>query len=172
MEQVSPYVSFFIGRQWFVNMSYSYADKSIETNNDRSAHSTELSADVYRFIKGVNHYFFFGYRSRDENANSALFNYVSNQFRISWLKKFDFGGASHKLRVNWRYQLRNYNDEVHPDIDAFRRDNRRQWEAEWETSLTQSWIIKLNYRRNEQDSNLSAANYDQNTQGLTVQYHF
>ena len=120
----------------------------------------------------MNHYLLFGYRSRDENAEDDLFNYTSNQFRVSWLKKYDFWGASHKLRLNWRYQFRNYNDVIHPDIDAFREDDRRQWEVEWETTIAEDWELSLNYRRNEQDSTLNTASYDQNTQGLSVNYHF
>ena len=77
-----------------------------------------------------------------------------------------------KFRLNWRYQNRTYEDVIHPDINAFREDNRRQWEAEWEMSISDDIKATFSYRRNEQDSNLATASYDQNTKGLTVQYHF
>ena len=171
-EQISPYISFFIGRQWFLNVSFTYADKIIKTNNERSAISYEMSTDVYYFFKGVNHYLLFGYRSRDEEAKDDLFNYDSSQLRVSWLKKVHFWNMPQKFRLNWRYQNRTYEDVIHPDINAFREDNRRQWEAEWEMSISDDIKATFSYRRNEQDSNLATASYDQNTKGLTVQYHF
>lgn len=172
MHQVSPYVSFFVGRKWFFNLSFNYADKTLETNPDRSALSREISGDVYHFFKGINHYVLFGYRARDENAESDLFNYQSNQIRVSWLKRFELGGKSHKVRLNWRYQKRDYDDVINPDIDDFRVDNRRQWEVQWESQLNDAWAVHFNYRRNEQDSSLNIASYDQNIHGVRLEYQF
>lgn len=172
MKQTSPYVSFFIGRKWFVNLSYIHADKNLQTNLERSAISQELSADMYHFFKGINHYLLFGLRARDENATSELFNYDATQFRISWLKKVELGGISHKIRLNWRYQQRDYDDVINPDIDDFRVDKRRQWDVQWESQISDDWAVLFNYRRNEQDSTLTTASYDQSIYGVRAEYQF
>lgn len=172
MEQYAPYVSFFLSKQWFVNLSYSFADKTIKTNRARSARSQDLMLDTYRFFSGINHYLLFSYRSREESAQDSVFNFSSVQFRVSWLKKLTLWGLPHKLRVSGRFQRRHFNDEVNPIIDAFRIDYLRQWQIEWETQVTDAWVLTATLRQSQQDSNFSVARYDQDTHNLTLQYHF
>ena len=172
IEQFSPFVSFFVSKQWFLNLSATQINKSLPNNTERSADATELNADVYRFIKGIGHYFLFSYRTRNENAQEALFSFTSNQLRIGWTKKFQWLGMENRFRVNWRFQKRRYTDELHPDIDAFRIDNRRAWDFELESQFTDDWLLSLSHRRNEQQSSLISASYDQNTYGIFLRYQF
>ncbi|WP_338290546.1 hypothetical protein [Planctobacterium marinum] len=172
LQQLSPYVSFFIGKQWFVNFAIGFNDKRIETDSSRSAQGMQLNVDSYRFIQGINHYLLFSYKSGSENAEDPLFNQLFNQVRIGWVKKIRLFERVNKLRVNWRYLRRNYNDEIHPDIDGFRVDSRRQWEFEWELELNSSFLLGANYRLNEQDSNLGIARYDQHISSVSLEYRF
>lgn len=172
INQISPYISFFIGKQWFLNIALSFNNKSIENNVNRSANSLDLSVDSYRFIQGINNYLLFSYKTGNENAKDPLFSQVFNQVRVGWVRKLRILDRVNKLRINWRYLHRNYNEAVHPDIDTFRVDNRRQWELEWELELNPSFMVSANYRLNEQDSSLSLARYDQHISGVSLEYRF
>lgn len=172
MQQYSPYFSFFIGKHWFMNLGINLTDKTIKSDADRSADGREFTLDAYRFLQGINHYLMFSYRSGKEEAVNPLFSNVSNQFRIGWVKKLRWLDKGHKVRINWRYLRRNYNDQIHPDIEAFRLDNRRQWEIEWETQFTEHFFAVANFRLNEQDSALPSASYDQKISSLVLQYQF
>lgn len=172
INQITPYVSFFVGKQWFINMSMGVSDKTIVTDQRRSAISSELSVDSYRFIQGINHYLLFSYKSGAERAQDDLFSQSFNQLRVGWVKKLNWLDSNHKIRFNWRYLRRNYNDKINPEIETFRVDNRRQWELEWEVKLTSSVYLIANYQHNEQDSRLDVASYDQRNSSVALQYHF
>ena len=172
MEQYAPYVSFFVGRHWFVNLSYSFADKRIKTSDVRSAYNRELGVNLYYFLQGINHYVLFSTRYRDENARDDLFNYTSEQYRLSWVRKFHWGGLLHKLRLSTRFQRRDFNQKALPGTEDFRVDYQRQWEAQWETNINDNWLVAFTIRESEQDSNFIVAQYEQETRNLTLQYQF
>lgn len=172
MAQVSPYLSFFIGKQWYLNLSYRYAEKVLITSSARSGESHEVGADLYRFIQGINHYLLIDVDIKHENTNNALFHYDATQLRLGWVRKFDAWGKSQKLRLNWRYQRRKYDEVEHPDINEIRLDNRRHWEFNWELHLTTALQLNVKVHRNEQGSRLPGAIYDQTVKGLSLQYEF
>lgn len=172
MQQYSPYFSFFVGKQWFLNLALNITDKTIKTDRERSADGREFTLDGYHFLQGINHYLLFSVRSGKEEAENSLYSFTSGQFRVGWVKKLKWLDKAHKVRVNWRYLRRNYNQQLHPKLDEFRVDNRRQWDIEWETELTDNFILAASFRLNEQDSRLSSASYDQKISSVVLQYHF
>ena len=172
LHKYAPYVSFFIGKQWFVNVALGVNDKRVESDSGRSANGLDLSVDSYRFIQGINHYLLFSYKSGNENAEDPLYNQLFNQVRIGWVKKIRLFDRVNKLRINWRYLRRNYNDQIHPDINTFRVDNRRQWELEWELEFNANFLMNANYRLNKQSSNLDFARYDQHISSVSLEYRF
>ncbi|MBE1300602.1 MAG: hypothetical protein GJ680_11950 [Alteromonadaceae bacterium] len=172
IDQVSPYVSFFLSKKWFVNASYRYSDKEIISNPDRSASSDTYTADVYYFIRGVRNFWIFSVRSKTEEATNALYDYELKQARISYTRRYNWWDWDHKLRVNWRFQERDYNSLIDPVIGDFRRDLRRQWQFIWDIEFTDNWMLGLEYKRNDNNSNSANSDYDQNSTSVSLEYSF
>ncbi len=172
IEQVSPYLTFFLSKKWFVNLSYRHADKEIVSNSSRSGDSDLFNADLYFFQQGVRQFWIASVRHKSEQAQDPIFSYDLQQFRLVYSQRFDWWQWQHKLRLSWRFQERDYDSAINPDLNDFRRDIRRQWRFEWEAEFHEDWFLILELKRNDNNSNFTTSDYNQNVTGLALKYEF
>lgn len=172
IEQISPYVSFFLNKYWYMDLSYRRASKEIFTDEDRSGSSDMLSADVYYFLQGTRHYWQIGSNYRQEEADNAQFTYNEQQIRLSYLYTFPVFGWDHELKLSYHYQRRDYDELMDPEIADFRLDKRNEWEVELTSNFTGRFTTTLLYSRSENDSNNPHQVYQQNALSLMFNYHF
>lgn len=172
IKQFSPYVSLFAGKEWFFSGSVRVSDKELVNNPDRNSRGFMASLDAYYFISGLNHYLQFNVRSRDEDAESDEFDYETSEFKVTYTKRFRIYELLNKVKLSWRWQERDYDKQINEVIGDFRRDNRNQWQVSWEVEFSEDWMLEASARRNNNNSNLISADYDQNTYALSLRYDF
>lgn len=170
--QLSPYVSFFISKKLYTQLSYQYTDKEIELNPDLSAIRHTFNINSNYFIKGLRRYLQLSYRYARENAEDDLFSYNLSQFKAGWVEKFSWADMDFVLRGHWRYQMRNYSQEPDFIIEAFRRDHRQQFALSVELEPIEDWKLKASFKKNNNHSNVEFADYRQRLWQLSLSYSF
>jgi hypothetical protein len=169
--RLSPSVSGFLSKKWFARGAYVYSDKSIESNSERDAQTHAGEADLYFFRRGLRSYFNFGYRFKDEDAESDRLDYTSNSVKLRYVHRLDIWSRLAKLELSWRYEDRNYSSDT-PSIGEERDDNRHRWRADIEMPLIGKSAIQVYYGYSDYDSNLPASDYTQTIVGSRITYRW
>jgi hypothetical protein len=171
LQQISPYISKFIGEKVFVRFDYTYTDKDFDEQNTRDADTHSGAADVYYFIDGTNTYLIVGYKYKDEDTKDAQFDYDSHTAKIKFVKKIALGDYLTKLKAGWRFESRDYSS-VTGSIGEKRDDIRRQYNVEWEIPFTSQLSGVLEYTHSINSSNLPSVDYSQDLISASIAYEF
>ncbi len=161
LQQFSPYVSTFLAKKVFVRTAYTYSDKNFKNRIDRDSTVHAGGADVYFFADGVRRFFVVGYKYEDENAVDPQFDFQANHFKARFTQRFPVGSRDAKLKLGWRYEMRNYSS-ITPSIGAIRDDDRHRFQAEVEIPITDIVFGNIEYEYSNYSSNLPSADYNQN----------
>lgn len=171
LQQISPFVSGFLGKSVFIRAAYEYRDKNFKNRTDRDAEVHAGGADIFFFIDGIRTYLLGGYKYEDENTVADQFDFTGHNFKFRFVKRLPFRGRDAKLELGWRYEKRNY-DSVTPSIGEVREDTRHKLKAELEIPVTDHVYVLVEYEYSDFSSNLPSADYTQNFAGLKVGVEF
>lgn len=171
LQQISPFVSGFLGKTVFVRAAYEYRDKNFKNRTDRDAEVHAGGADIFFFIDGVRTYILGGYKYEDENTVANQFDFTGHNFKLRFVKRLPFRGRDAKFELGWRYEKRNYKS-VTPAIGEVRDDDRNKLKAELEIPITDHVYVLVEYEYSDFSSNLPSADYTQNFAGLRVGVEF
>lgn len=169
--RVSPSLSGFVSKRWFLRGAYVFGDKTIANRPGRDAqnHGTEL--DAYYFWRGLRRYINLGYVYRQEDSQAARFKYTAHQVKLRMVQRFEVFSKLSTLELGLRYEDRNYDEET-PSIGERRRDERLRATIEFDVPLTDriNWRVYGGY--SDYLSNLPSADYDQSIVGTLVELTF
>ncbi|MDA9848263.1 hypothetical protein N9C27_05245 [Luminiphilus sp.] len=169
--RVSPSLSGFVSKRWFLRGAYVFGDKTIANRPGRDAqnHGTEL--DAYYFWRGLRRYINLGYVYRQEESQAARFKYKAHQVKLRMVQRFEVFSKLSTLELGLRYEDRNYDEET-PSIGERRRDERLRATIEFDVPLTDriNWRVYGGY--SDYLSNLPSADYDQSIVGTLVELTF
>ena len=171
LQQVSPYVSKFFGKRFFVRADFTYTDKEFDDGSLRSATVDALGVSVYWLINGLQTYIVIGYKYEDENTDGPQFEYQTNSFRLRFAQRFALGRRDARFRLGWRYEDRDY-DAITPQIGEFRDDQRHRFQAELEIPIAKRAYASIEYGYSDFSSNLPSADYDQNVASVKLGMRF
>jgi hypothetical protein len=167
--RVSPALSGFVARRWFLRGAYVYQDKTLADRDFRDAITDALEGDVYFFAQGLRRYFNLGYRIKDENARSAPLDYESWAVKLRYIQRLSVFSRLAKLELSWRYEDRDYSS-VTPSIGEERSDERHRLGVDLEVPLKQRLFLQLYYQYADYASNLERVDYTQNLGGFRIVY--
>ncbi|RME62485.1 MAG: hypothetical protein D6782_12105 [Alphaproteobacteria bacterium] len=171
LQQLSPSVSFFLGKTFFIRAEYSYTDKGFKNRTDRDAKVHAGGADIYFFLDGVRTYIVAGYKFERENTTAPQFDFDGHNFKLRFSKRIAMGKRDAKLKLGWRYEARDY-DNITPSIGVRRDDDRHRLEAELEIPLSDRFYVLADYTYADFSSNLPSADYSQNLVSARIGYRF
>jgi len=171
LQQVSPYASTFLTKKIFLRAAYTYTDKNFENRIDRDSTVHAGGADIYYFVNGVRTFFVTGYKYESEDALDSQFDFDSHHFKIRFSQRFLIGQRSAKLKIGWRYEVRDYSS-ITPSIGILRDDDRHRFQAELEIPITDRIFGSLEYEYSDYSSNLPSADYNQNLAGVRLGARF
>lgn len=172
IEQIAPYLSFFINKKTYLDVTYQFANKDIVTDPDRSATSRSLSGDIYYFLQGTRHFLKLGLQHKKEDADNDLFSYDEEQVKLSYVYTLPIFKWDHEARLSYEFQRRNYGERVDPDIDNFRLDKRDEWELALTGQYTENFTVTLLASKSDNRSNSPLQAYQQDTLSLEFNYEF
>ena len=169
--RVSPAISGFLAKKWFVRGAYAYSDKSIHEREGRDANTNSGEIDLYYFRRGLRSYFNLGYRFKDENARAERYDYLSNSVKLRYIHRIQVFSSLTKLELAWRYEDRDYRSDT-PSIAEKRDDQRNRWRIDYEVPVFSSSAIELFYGYADYESNYPPADYDQELAGVRFLYQW
>jgi len=167
--QISPYYSKFLNDKIFLRADYTYTDKAFDNRSVRDSTVNSVGGDIYYFLDGVQSYFIAGYRFEDEDANASQFSFQGHNFRIRYLRRFEFAGKETRMSLGYDIEDRSY-DAITPSIGVERDDNRQGFEANFEYPLSDRLNLVIDYNYGDNSSELPAADFEQNLLGVKLLY--
>lgn len=171
LDQVSPYITTFIAKNWFLRTAYTRTKKDLIGRQDKDADRDALSSDIYYFFNGLRSYCIVGYKYSYEDAQLNLYDYDSHTIKARYIRNFSLFSQGIKWRVGLKYENREY-DDINPIIQAARSDDRASFESSLEVTIAGDFFAKIEYERNDYQSNLNSADYTQNEIALSLGYEY
>ena len=170
-ERISPYVSGFLSKQWFLRGEYVYGEKEIAKRPGREADSHSVSLDSYYFIQGLKRYAVVGYTFRVDNARANRYDYDSHAIKARYVHRENLGRLPLELEIEGKYEDRQYK-APDPMIGTEREDTRWRFSAELRLSFTDyaSWAVMI--KNSDYDSNLPTASYSDLVVGTEIRLSF
>ncbi len=170
-QRLSPALSGFISKRWFLRGAYVYAEKDVSSRPGRNATNNGAELDAYFFWQGLRRYINAGYQFRAENSEAARFDYHARQAKLRFVQRITLLERLSTLELGIRYEDRDYK-EATPSIAKRRRDNRFRFKIEFEVPLTKSisWTAYSGY--SDYQSNLPTADYEQTLIGTRIEWTF
>jgi hypothetical protein len=167
--RVSPALSGFLGKKWFVRGAYVYSDKTINDRQGRDATTNAGEADAYYFMRGLRQYFNLGYRYRNENARADQYDYLSNAVKLRYIQRIELFSRLTKFEVAWRYEDRKYRSDT-PSIGQKRHDQRNRLRLDYEIPVFGNGAVQFFAGYADYQSNYAPADYDQTLVGTRFMY--
>ena len=170
-ERISPYVSGFLSKQWFLRGEYVYGEKAIARRPGREANSHTVAFDSYYFLQGLKRYAVLGYAFRVDNARANRYDYDSHAIKARYVHRGNFGGFPLELELEGKYEDRQYKS-ADPMISTERQDTRWRFSAELRLSFMEyvSWAVMV--KNSDYDSNLPTASYSDLVVGTEIRLSF
>lgn len=161
-QHVSPYFTTFLTERVYLRAGYYYRNKTFPDNPGRDGHVHAGHADFYFFADGTMNYFVAGYTFEREDTTAGEFGFDGQQLAVRWSRRFHwYGERPVRLRLDWRLEQRDY-AAITPSIGVRRDDERQRWRARFDFPITRTLTGLLSYQHRSHDSNLPAADYDDN----------
>ena len=170
-ERLSPYLSGFLSKRWFVRGEYIYGEKQIENRPGREADSHSGSLDNYYFIQGLKRYVVMGYTYRVDNARANRYDYESHALKLRYLHRGTVGSLPLEFEAESRWEERRYK-EPDPFIREKREDTRIRLSVQLTASVTSYASIALQIKNSNYDSNLPTASYSDLVVGTELRLTF
>ena len=169
---LTPYIGFGgASEAWYHRVSYGYVDKDFFSNPDRDATQHSIAVDNYYFFNDSKAYVSMGLRYEDENTSGPEFDYQGTYVNLGASLPVQVGEWTPTLKANYKHYWRDY-DNVTASIGERRDDEQDAVTLELGHPLSKSVRMKLNYEWNDTDSNLAAADFEENIVSLVFSADF
>ena len=170
-ERLSPYVSGFVSKKWFLRGEYVYGKKTIARRLGREADSHSVSIDSYYFIQGLKRYAVLGYTFRADDARANRYDYNSHALKVRFIQRETVGGLPLELEVEGKFEDRQYK-APDPMIRAEREDTRWRFSTELRLIVTEHASVVVHLKNSDYDSNLPTASYSDLVVGTEIRLSF
>ena len=170
-ERLSPYVSGFISKKWFLRGEYVYGEKTIARRPGREAESHSVSLDSYFFIQGLKRYAVLGYTFRTDDARANRYDYDSHAVKFRYVHRETVGRLPIEFELEGKFEDRQYK-APDPMIGTEREDTRWRFSTELRLLLNKCASIGLHVKNSDYDSNLPTASYSDLVVGTEIRFSF
>ena len=170
-ERLSPYVSGFVSKKWFLRGEYVHGKKTIARRLGREADSHSVSIDSYYFIQGLKRYAVLGYTFRADDARANRYDYNSHALKVRFIQRETVGGLPLEFEVEGKFEDRQYK-APDPMIRAEREDTRWRFSTELRLIVTEHASVVVHLKNSDYDSNLPTASYSDLVVGTEIRLSF
>ncbi|WP_347330365.1 hypothetical protein [Marinimicrobium locisalis] len=126
-----------------------------ERNNDDS----RAQWAGYYFLDGTAHYVSANYRLSAKRAVNPRYDYDAHRLGLLYTRRLPRWAT---LKLDWRYEERQYLSDNSTNEDGARLDKRQRWRARLEAPLGNRWELELRYEHRDYTSNLASVDYTDN----------
>ncbi|MEO0438712.1 MAG: hypothetical protein AAF098_17590 [Pseudomonadota bacterium] len=167
--RVSPALSGFLAKRWFLRGAYVFSERTIDDRNERDATTHTAEFDAYYFHRGLRSYVNIGARYRDEDTGAPELDFSGAALKARYIRRFKVLEKQAKFEVAFRYEERDYRSPE-PTIDEKRKDDRIRWKLDFELPLTEQISWQAYYSYGDFESNLPRADFVQTIVGSRLQF--
>ncbi len=157
-ERLSPYMSGFLSKRWFLRGEYIYGEKQLVSRPGRSSSIHSVAADNYFFIQGLKRYLVLGYAYRLDNSRADRYEYESHAIKARYLQLTKISDLPIELQLEVKLEDRHYQG-TEPFIQKRRKDLRTRFSAELTFTLSKMLSVAMLIKNADYNSNLSTASY-------------
>ena len=166
--RVSPALSGFVSKRWFLRGAYVYSERTIDDRPERDAQTVTGEIDAYYFHRGLRSYMNLGLRYRNEDTGAPELDFSGQAIKLRYIRRFDALGRQGKFEAAMRFEERDYRSPE-PTIGEKRRDDRLRWKFDLELPLSKAIALQAYYSYGDFDSNLPRADFFQTIVGTRLQ---
>lgn len=170
-ERLSPYVSGFVSKKWFLRGEYVYGKKTIARRLGREADSHSVSIDSYYFIQGLKRYAVLGYTFRADDARANRYDYNSHALKVRYVQRAAVSGLPLEFEMEGKFEDRQYK-APDPMIRAEREDTRWRFSTELRLIVNEHASVVVHLKNSDYDSNLPTASYSDLVVGTEIRLSF
>ncbi len=171
LSRISPAFGYLINPKWFIRAQSDFSHKTFDQYKQRNGNAFAASLYLYHFIDRTRLYISAQAQWKDENANDEVYAYQANTLKLQLKRDGTWWGYKFTSRIKGHYEKRQYVG-YRRVINAARADERWRLGLETSVKLTEHWQLSGSVQTDWFDSNVAAANYDQERFQLGFSWEF
>lgn len=160
-QQASPYMTHLFNKNFLLRGAYARTDRDFDTETGRNSTSDEIQIDGFFLLDGTKRYFVLGGKGGQTGAEDEAFSYDNTGLKGRFVQRADFAGRDVKLRLGADFEVRDYAANA-PGLTVPREDETAAATAGMQVQLTGPLSVDFNYEYRQRDSNVTAAEFEEN----------
>lgn len=160
-QRASPYVTHLFNKNFLLRGAYARTDRDFDTETGRNSTSDEIQVDGFFLLDGTKRYFVLGGKGGQTDAEDEAFSYDNAGLKGRFVQRTDFAGRDVKLRLGADFEVRDYAANA-PGLTVPREDETAAATAGMQVQLAGPLSVDFNYEYRQRDSNVTAADFEEN----------
>jgi len=160
-QQVSPYVSHLFSNQFLLRGAYARSERDFDSETGRNSASDEMQLDAFILLDGTRRYVVLGGKGGQTRADDDAFSYDNAGLKGRFVQRTDLYGRDVKLRLAADFDARDYAANA-PGLNVARKDETAAATAGIEVQIAGPISVDLTYEYRQRDSNVAAADFQEN----------
>jgi hypothetical protein len=171
LNRLSPALGYVINSNWYFRVQSDVSQKTFALYEQRNGDSLAASFYLYRFIDRTRFYITAQMQWKQEDTQDNVYTYQANTFKLQLKRDWQLLSYKGSTRLKGQYEKRQY-EGIRTSINAAREDDRWSLALQSSVHLTKQWRINSRLQTDYFDSNVAAANYDQERIQLGLSWEF
>ncbi len=157
--QLGLELSSLINRSLYLRGELSFKQTDLLQAPERNNDDTRTQLAGYYFLDGTAHYVSANYRFNAKRAQQFRFDYDAHRFGVLYNRRLS---AWATLKLDWRYEERQYLSDASVPASGARLDERQRWRARLEVPFGDRVELEMRYEHRNYASNLDSVDYTDN----------
>lgn len=157
--QLGLELSGLVNRSLYLRGELSFKQTDLLQAPERNNDDTRTQLAGYYFLDGTAHYVSANYRFNAKRAQQLRFDYDAHRIGLLYNRRLS---AWATLKLDWRYEERQYLSSASLSASGARLDERQRWRARLEIPFGDRLALEMRYEHRDYASNLESVDYTDN----------
>jgi hypothetical protein len=178
-DQVSAYYGRFLSPQSYLRVSVKNKTKRFASATARDADGVGADIGLYHFVNEGQTMLMASVGADNEDAEDNQYDFSGYSVNTKVTHKFTAFNLTNKLGLGWRYQLKDYDEQVSDEVFAAqqpsqpsRDEHRNVVNAFWHLDLHKHITLVTEAEYGDYESQLSSNTYTQSIVSASIKVHF
>lgn len=169
-QKLSGYVADLVTPELYARGSLGLETTNLSSAQGRDNNNQRLDASAFYFLDGTRQYLTLKGRYKQSRADDSVFDYDAQRINVGYVARVTLGNDQPvRLRADWRYEERRY-DQADPSLGgAKRHDDRKRWRLRLDTPVNSSVSLQMKVEHRNYNSNKLALDFEDNRIELMVE---
>ena len=171
LNRLSPGLGYLINTNWYIRAQGDVSQKTFALYEQRNGEAFAASVYLYRFIDRTRFYLTAQAQLKQENAKDDVYAYQASIFKLQLKRDWSVFNVKGSSRLKAHYEKRQY-EGMRSAINAAREDNRWRLALHTNVQINDHWKLTSSLQGDWFDSNVAAADYDQERVQVGLAWEF